>query len=57
MLEGEGVVSRDGARVRLRRGAMVFLPVDGEPQVDVAPDDEIRADPLVARNLELDGLS
>lgn len=56
VLEGEGLVSRDGARIRLRRGAMVFLPVDGEPQVDVAPDEEIRADPLVARNLELDAL-
>lgn len=54
VLDGEGVVDHDTGRIRLRSGAMAYLPVDGEPQVDVAADDEIRSDPLVARNLALD---
>lgn len=54
VLVGEGVVEHAGGRIRLRSGAMAYLPVDGDPQVDVAPDDEIRTDPLVAMNLELD---
>jgi hypothetical protein len=54
VLDGEGVVEHDGGRIRLRSGAMAYLPVDGDPQVDVAADEEIRSDPLVARNLALD---
>lgn len=54
VLDGEAVVDHDGTRIQLRTGAMAYLTVDGDPQVDVAEDDEIRADPLVARNLRLD---
>lgn len=54
VLDGEGVVEHDGGRIRLGSGAMAYLPIDGDPQVDVAADEEIRSDPLVARNLALD---
>ena len=54
VLVGEAVVVRDGTTIRLRTGALAYLPTDGDPQVDVAADEEIRSDPLVARNLRLD---
>lgn len=54
VLQGEAVLVHPSGRMRLRSGAMVFLPTDAEPQVDVASDEELRADPIVAHNLDLD---
>ncbi|MCB0975957.1 MAG: hypothetical protein KDB02_00730 [Acidimicrobiales bacterium] len=54
VLAGEGVVEREDETIQLGSGAMAYLPREGEPQVDVASDDEIKSDPLVARNLWLD---
>lgn len=54
VIDGEAVLVRPGGRLRLRAGAMVLTPPDGEPQVDVASEAEIAGDPLVARNRALD---
>lgn len=55
VVRGEAVLAVGSRRIRLRAGAMAFLPHgSGEAQVDVATEAEITADPLVTRNLELD---
>lgn len=54
VVRGEATMTHAGRRIRLRSGAMVLVPLAGEPQVDVASDDEIQSDPLVERNLKLD---
>lgn len=54
VVDGEATLVHHGGRMRLRRGAMALAPPGGEPQVDVATEDEIGADPLVQRNLGLD---
>ena len=55
VVRGEAVLSAGGRRIRLRTGAMAFLPTGSdEAQVDVASETEVAADPLVAKNLGLD---
>ena len=54
VVSGEAVLLHAGGRVRLRAGAMALAPMGAEPQVDIASEDEIRTDPLVASNLALD---
>lgn len=54
-VRGEAVLEVGGRRIRLRTGAMAFISHGAtEAQVDVATEDEIAADPLVAHNLGLD---
>ena len=53
VVAGEASLVHPGGRMRLRPRAMALAPFGGEPQVDVASDDEIQADPLVSRNREL----
>ncbi len=58
VVRGEAVLRVGGRRIRLRTGAMAFLPHGAEEaQVDVASEAEVAADPLVARNLSLDAKS
>ncbi len=47
-------LSRGQQRVALKPGTMVLLPAAGDPQIDHATPEEIGADPLVARNRQLD---
>ncbi|MEO6987076.1 MAG: hypothetical protein ABI239_00330 [Aquihabitans sp.] len=55
VVRGEASLAAGGRRIRLRTSAMAFLPHGtDEAQVDVATDDEIASDELVAHNLELD---
>lgn len=55
VVRGEAILLAGDRRIRLRTGAMAFLPHGtDEAQVDVATDAEIASDDLVARNLELD---
>ena len=58
VVRGEAVLLVGGRRIRLRTGAMAFLPHGSEEaQVDVASEIEVAADPLIARNLGLDAKS
>lgn len=55
VVRGEAVLSVGVRRIRLRTGAMAFLPHGSdEAQVDVASEIEVATDPLVALNLGLD---
>lgn len=51
---GTADLSRGADRLSLVTGSMVLLPHDGRPQIDRAGEDEITADPIVARNRALD---
>ena len=51
---GTADLSRGADRLSLVTGSMVLLPHGGRPQIDRAGEDEIAADPIVARNRALD---
>lgn len=54
IVAGEATLEHPATRLRLRRGAMALTVPGGEPQVDIATDEEIASDPLVAKNQHLD---
>lgn len=51
---GEATLEHPATRLHLRRGAMALTASGSEPQADMATDEEIASDPLVAENRRLD---
>ncbi|CAN5249578.1 hypothetical protein BH20ACT3_BH20ACT3_11410 [soil metagenome] len=54
VVSGEAALIHTGGRLRLRAGSMVLTTPGGGPQADLASEEEIEADPLVARNQAID---